>query len=282
MTKSSDVVQKIAEMTENLEPMPQIAAKVMEVVGNPDTSCEMLAAVIARDPVIASKVLSLSNTPYYRRVESITSLNMAVMILGFGTIQSLVLTISVGILFGRSRRAETISRIWEHSVATALISEILGKRLTLPNQERYYIAGLLHDVGKLVFCKNFPDRYREVLRRSHQEGVPAFEAEGGEFGFDHTQVGKAVLEKWLLPEDYHGPAANHHHLENIEEIEIISPLVHVADCIAHDIVGHDDDTTRSPDPAARQRLGLEEADIMDITAENREVILENLHLMVCS
>ena len=63
MTESSEVVQKIAEMTENLEPMPPIAAKVMEIVGDPDTSCEMLAAVIARDPVIASKVLSLSNTP---------------------------------------------------------------------------------------------------------------------------------------------------------------------------------------------------------------------------
>jgi len=280
--ESPTVVKKIAEMTEHLEPMPQIATKVIEIVGDPETSCEMLSAVISRDPVIASKVLSLSNTPYYRRVESITSLNMAVMILGFGTIQSLVLTISVGILFGRSKSTQSIFRIWEHSVATALISEILGKRLTLPNQERYYISGLLHDVGKLVFFKTFPDQYPEALKRFHLEGIPDFRAEMREFGFDHTQVGRAVLEKWELPEVYHGPVANHHALADLEATDIVPPLVHVADSIAHDIVGREDVTRWEPDPVARERLQLEETDIADITSENRQMVLENLALMVRS
>ena len=203
-------------MTEHLQPMPPIATKVMETVANPDSTCESMSTIIAKDPALTSKILSLSNTPYYRRVASITSLNMAVMILGFGTIQSLVLTISVGVIFGRSMTRKALFQIWEHSVAVALVSEILGKRLDLPDQERCYIAGLLHDVGKLVFCKTLPDQFEEVLRRSRLEEIPCFEAEKAEFGFDHTQLGKAVLERWNLPEVYHVPVAFHHQLEVLE------------------------------------------------------------------
>ena len=277
--ESPEIVRRIAEMTEHLEPMPQIAAKVMEIVGDPDATCEILSGVISRDPALASKILSLSNTPYYRRVESITSLNMAVMILGFGTIQSLVLTISVGIIFGRSMTRQTILRIWEHSVATALISEILGKRLGLPEQERFYIAGLLHDVGKLVFCKSFPEKFKETAKRSKLEGVPGYEAERMEFGFDHAQLGQAVLEKWNLPEVYSVPVANHHQVGVSETDDMISPLVHVADGMAHDILESERETGWSTDPVAFERLRLEVSTVTEWVSQERDVIGENLELI---
>lgn len=269
-------------MTEHLQPMPPIVTKVMETVADPDTTCENMSAIISKDPALASKILSLSNTPYYRRVESITSLNMAVMILGFGTIQSLVLTISVGVIFRRSITRKTLFEIWEHSVAAALMSEILGKRLGLPDQERCYIAGLLHDVGKLVFCKTFPDQFKEVLTKSRLEEIPCFEAERIEFGFDHTQLGKAVLERWKLPEVYHVPVAYHHQLEGLEETEIITPLVHAADCIVHDILGPEDRPAWTPDPIAMERLQLGEDEIAEVVSQNGAFIRENLELIVRS
>ena len=277
--ESPEIIQSIAEMTEQLEPIPQIAPKVIEMVGNADTSCQELSAVISKDPALTSRILSLSNTPYYRRVESITSLNMAVMILGFGTIQSLVLTVSVGFMFRHPVARETLFKIWEHSVATALISELLGKRLGPSDQERYYIAGLLHDVGKLVFCKNFPEKFKETLTRSLSDNIPSSESEKMEFGFDHAQLGKAVLQRWNLPEVYHVPVANHHHLECAGSGEIISLLVHVADTIAHEMLRSEDQPKWLPDPVAMQRLRLDATDIGEIISQNSEVILENLELM---
>lgn len=279
MVESPEIVRSIVEMTEHLQPIPQVATKVIEIVGDADTSCEELSAVISKDPALTSRILSLSNTPYYRRIESITSLNMAVMILGFGTIQSLVLTIAVGFMFGRTHTRKTLFTIWEHSVATALISELLGKRLDLFDRERYYIAGLLHDVGKLVFCKSFPEKFKEALKRSQLDGIPCFESERIEFGFDHAQLGKAVLQKWNLPEVYHAPVANHHQLECLESGEIISPLVHVADSIAHEILRAEGQPQWLPDPVAMDRLQLDGTDIDQIISQNREVILENLKLI---
>jgi len=277
--ESPEIVSRIAEMTEHLEPMPQIATKVMEMVGDPDTSCEMLASTISRDPALASRILSLANTPYYRRLASITSLNTAVMVLGFGTIQSLVLTIAVGIMFGGATARKTLTQIWEHSVATALISETLGRRLALSDQERCYIAGLLHDVGKLVFCKALPDRFKEVLKKSKSERVPCFEAEKNQFGFDHAQLGEAVLQKWNLPDVYRVPVANHHELAALEPTEILTPLVHVADRTAYEILGSEDEQKSPLDPLATERLGLKETEVVELVSEEREVVSENLQLI---
>jgi putative nucleotidyltransferase with HDIG domain len=276
---SPEIVGKIAEMTEHVEPIPQIAAKVIEMVGNSETTCEELSAIISKDPGLTSKVLSMSNASYYHRVEFITSLNMAVMILGFGTIQSLVLTISVGSLFRDAAKRATLFQVWKHSVATALIAERLGKRFRLPDQERYYIAGLLHDVGKLVFCRNFPEKFNAAFKRSVSEGIPCFKAEKAQFGFDHAQLGKAVLQKWHLPETYHDPVADHHRLERLESHGSITPVVHVADTIAHEILRSEDDPKWRPDPEVLGKLRLDSVDISEIITQDGPVILESLDMI---
>ena len=278
--ESPEIIQSIAELTDHLQPIPQIATKVIATVGNSDTSCEKLSAVISKDPALTSKILSLSNTPYYKRVQSITSLNTAVMILGFGTIQNLVLTISVGLMFGGGITEEILLKIWKHSVATGLISELLGRRLDLSDQEEYYISGLLHDVGKLVFCKSFPEKFKEVLKRSQLDGIPCFESERIQFGFDHTQLGEAVLQKWNLPEIYRAPVASHHQLDCLESSDILCPLVHVADSIAHEIVRFEGQPKWLPDPVAMGRLQLDEEDITEIISENSDAVLENLESIV--
>ncbi|MBW2055888.1 MAG: HDOD domain-containing protein [Deltaproteobacteria bacterium] len=277
-----EIIHAIAEMTENLQPIPQVAARVMEMMGDADTSCKELSSVISKDPGLTSRILSLSNAPYYRRMESITSLNMAVMILGFGTIQSLVLTIAVGLIFGRTTARGSLAQIWEHSVAAALVSELLAKRLGLREQETYYIAGLLHDVGKFVFCQRFPEKFREGLKMARTEGIPFFESERIQFGFDHAQLGQAVLRKWHLPEIYHAPVAHHHRTDSLRRGETPTLVVHVADNMAHEILQSEGDGEWKPEAVALERLGVGEADIHEMASKDKGMILENLELIVKS
>jgi putative nucleotidyltransferase with HDIG domain len=275
-TESSGIVRGIAEMTEKLDPIPHIATKIMEVVGDSEATCERLSEVISKDPGLTSRILGLSNTPYYRRVESITSLNLAVMILGFGAIQSLVLTIAVGSLFRNTDSRETIFNIWRHSLATALISERLGKRLGFHDREQCYIGGLLHDVGKLVFCKRFPDKFKQSLDTAIEKDIPYTKAEQEAFGFDHAQLGKAVLEKWNLPEVYHLPVAAHHQEECYGSTEPLCIVVHVADCMAHGILKSENEPEWIPSPVALERLELGETEVSEFVAQEHDLIAENL------
>jgi len=277
--ESPKIAQKIAQTIDHIPPMPQVAARVFEIMANPEASCEDLTEVISRDPALASKILGLSNSPYYKRVDSIESLGMAIMVLGFGTIHSLVMTISIGMLLGHSISRRALRKIWEHSVATALLSELLGKQIGLRDREKYYIAGLIHDVGKLVLCKLFPEKFQRTLDRFETDTIPSFEAEKEEFGFDHTQLGTAVLQKWGLPEALHKAVAHHHHPDRFGEDEVMTPLVHIADKMAHEILEPETAGRCLTDPVAMARVQLNEEDIANIASQSKEMILENLAIM---
>ena len=193
--------------------LPAIVARVLEVLNNSNASAEMAARLIGQDLALSVKVLRLANSAFYGIPRTISSVDQAIVILGFQTIRSLVMSASVMKLLGRGRGQLDRRAIWRHSVATALASRMVvrkvGRRLGL-DVEAAFMSGLLHKIGTLILDGAEGAEYRKVLEAAALEGAPSLpEIEREHLQIDHPTVGGMLAERWGLPEELRDPIAFH-------------------------------------------------------------------------
>jgi putative nucleotidyltransferase with HDIG domain len=193
----SELKRAVAVVGE-LPSIPAIASKVMTIANNANASAEDLRKIIEQDPTLAARVLKVANSSLYGFGRQIETLRHAVTLLGFRTVECLVMAASLRDTFKHFGLAEKL--MWEHSTYTGVVE---GKLATHPkikvDREAAFTAGLLHDLGKIALSNVFRERYQKVVARAYNEGCPAIEAETDEFGFDHAMLGALVAEKWNLP-----------------------------------------------------------------------------------
>ena len=127
----------------------------------------------------------------------------------------------------------TMESFWHHSIACGLAARSIAKHKQFSNPENLYVAGMLHDIGSLVIYKQIPEKALQALTRCNQWGVPLAQAEKEVFGFDHTLMGKLLIEQWKLPESWSEIAQFHHNPKNSKEYAEETAIVHLADHIAH-------------------------------------------------
>lgn len=220
---------------DNLPAMPNIAGKVLEMVEGDYTSADDLQRIISNDPALTARILKVANSSYYCCGMDVNTLSEAVVILGFNMLRSLVVAASVRSLYvqkpvrrhgsgtGTGRLTMRQKTLWEHSVACAAVSRTIAKKTGFEKPEAAFIAGLLHDIGRLVICRQMPDEYERWLsgKTALLEGAgDAFpqrlilDSERDVFSFDHCRVGAAVAGKWRLSRDLVEVIAGHHDEEN--------------------------------------------------------------------
>jgi HD-like signal output (HDOD) protein len=197
--------------------MPSLSttvSKVLETCNNPNASPYDLNRVISLDPVLTGQVLRLINSAYYALAHPITSLPRAIIMLGLNTVKNLALSLAILGTMGGKGFLKSISVIdfWAHclcvGVAAKCMSEIKGATHT--ECEDAFIAGLLHDLGKIPLSKQFPDIYLQTLKRADCDQQPLIEAENAIFGIDHGMVGSLIGEKWQLGKMLIQSLARHH------------------------------------------------------------------------
>ncbi|MCJ8501017.1 HDOD domain-containing protein [Desulfatitalea alkaliphila] len=197
--------------------MPSLSttvAKVLEVCNNPFASPQELNRVISLDPVLAGQVLKLINSAYYSLPNRIGSLTRAIIMLGVNTVKNLVLATSVLAAFKGSKANAlfAIDDFWAHSLCVGAATKEIARLDGVPpmEQEEYFVAGLLHDLGKLPMAACFADAYSRAMRRCREQEVPLFKAERQEVGFDHCQVGWLIGAKWKLNAAMQHAVVHHH------------------------------------------------------------------------
>ncbi len=197
----NDTLEKRLEEIEGLPTLPLVLRQLQKVIQNERTSMAQIAAVVAKDQALASKAIRLVNSAWYGRTTRITSIQQVLVTLGLSTLNTLMLGLTVIKLFDNSRTHGFNARsFWEHSFGTAL----LAKKLALQggkgcDAEECFVAGLLHDMGRLVMEQHLHEEYVAALQLMQNNKQTLLSAEEAIFGFSHTDTGAWLGKKWNIP-----------------------------------------------------------------------------------
>ena len=197
---SPELSQKLAAAVDGMPAFPQSVQKILELTRDVNCSPKDLVQVIDKDPVVTVKVLRVVNSAYYSLPQQITSINHAVVYLGFNTIKNLALSIAaIGMLPADNAAGFDGQQYLLHSLATASIAKQLAQRVGDADPMDCFIAGLLHDFGKVVFAQFMPKEFRQALEASQSNAASLHLALREVVGVDHAVVGAMLVEKWRFP-----------------------------------------------------------------------------------
>ncbi len=209
-----EAVLSMVGRIDRLPPLPRIYSQLVEALAREDVTSAQLAAIIKRDVAMSAKVLQMVNSAFFRLSRSIATVDEAVVYLGFNTIKYLSLAAE---LFGRevlseAARAE-VAALQDHAMRTAYLAQHLAPPSV--SRDDAFVAGLLHDVGKLVLVTESPEHLKPPRAPARQLGVPMHAAELDLYGMTHAQIGGYLLGLWGLPESVVEAAAFHHSPERL-------------------------------------------------------------------
>lgn len=180
---------------------PQALSAILQLDDHTEMNFRELDSLIRVDQGISAGILKLANSSFYSRGNKITSLQNAISLLGFKLIRSMVVLLTTKSLFEVGNYEKFRVLVYRHSVVVAIVSKSLAAELGLAHlQEEAFIAGLLHDIGKVILNVQDRAKFIEALKLSLEQGLNSLEAERRVFGLDHTEVGRAAAEAWRLPE----------------------------------------------------------------------------------
>jgi HD-like signal output (HDOD) protein len=226
-------VRKLVDKVQGLPTLPSMLNNINKMVLNPSTSAKEVAQIISSDPALTSKVLRVVNSSFYGFPNRITTVSHAIVILGFNTIKSIVLSSTIFDVFRRGGKPGDFDRaeFWKHSIGCGAAAKVLGRRINYPLLEELFIAGLLHDVGKIVLDQYLPDKFAEVGALVRSRDILIAEAEMEILGVTHADVGAWLFEKWNLSKGLTDTVRCHHNPALAGESQRFAEIIHVADVL---------------------------------------------------
>lgn len=275
--------QRLKQLRNYISRMPSLSTtvtKVLEICNNPATSPNELNRVISLDPVLTGQVLRLINSAYYSLPNQVTSLTRSIIILGINTVKNLSLSTAVLASLGGKESFQPLSMddFWTHSICVGVTAKSLAAIKGIPsaNLEEYFVAGLLHDLGKIPLYNCFPEEYGHALKAVTLKQASLRYTENIVFGIDHCTVGKMIAEKWQLVDTIYDSIYYHHNPEEAgEKNRHLITIVSLANTCANIFeIGSSGDTF--PDQAMLSRLlGYLEVSWATIS-ELRETVLKEI------
>ncbi len=238
MYEGEEQYHRIVENISQLPSLPSVATKLMEVVNSPDTSADDAAALVEKDPALTGALLRMANSAFYGIPRSISSVSSAVVVLGFNTIRSIVLSASIIKAFPSNEQVQQFDRqrFWRHSILCGLGAKLLAQRTSrshMLDPESAFCAGILHDIGKLIFEQYVTEDFSKACHCAIENKISLFEAEKQVMGITHPEIGIILSDKWALPIDLEQGLVHHHNPENAEKAVALVTAVHCADQMAH-------------------------------------------------
>ena len=192
-----ELSHKLTAAVESMPAFPKSVQRILELTRDVNSTPKELVEVIDKDPVVTVKILKVVNSAYYSLPKQITSIGNAVVYMGFNTIKNLALSIAaIGMLPKGTESGFDAQEYLLHSLATAALAKQLAGRVDDADPMDCFIAGLLHDFGKVVFAQMMPTEFKAALNHSLSTGEPLHTSLQREIGADHVLVGAMLVEKW--------------------------------------------------------------------------------------
>jgi len=266
---------RILSGIKDLPPMPQVVMEIHNQLSGENINTKKIADSIEIDQAIASKVLRLANSAYYGMSGRISSIQSALTLMGLrGLLEAVAMAGSQKLLTGRlpgyGYEAEDL---WRHSLAVAYGCKILAYSKDPGISDTAHLAGLIHDVGKLVLDRFVAEKKTEIETFMQNEQKTFLDAETYFFGYSHARVAREVCKKWKFPEVISN-AINWHHKPSGSNQDLLSYILHMADQLATSIgIGYDsDDLLYQLEEGTMDFLGLKRSDLGDLVSKITEAL----------
>ena len=221
----------------NLPSMPQVLVQLIDSCHEADIDLPAIAQIVNKDAAISAKLLQLVNSAFVGARRSFTNVEQAVVYLGGNTVRNLAISLSVQQVFRRveSNGLLSIDRFWHHSYVSALLARNIATATSYPEPSEAYLAGLLHDIGKLLLWMAFPGKYAPLLLkgvRCHNGRLAFLEEE--KLHVNHCSAGAWLCEQWRMPTLIADAIRYHHHpLDEVEQALPLTRIASLADLLSH-------------------------------------------------
>ena len=240
MARDPALLQKVVERAPDLPTLPVVLNRVQQALADPGVSAGRIGEIIHEDQALTARMLKLVNSAYYGFPQKINSVTRAIVILGFHKVREILLTASVFEAFqqgghGGKAGAPTsfdATGFWMHSLGTAVASQAVAVHLRMPSADEAFVAGLLHDIGKVVLAQHLKPEYAEVAALVEGEGILMVRAEERVMTLNHTSIGRWMVERWNFPPSLVAPIRFHHTPALAREHRELVHAVHLGDILA--------------------------------------------------
>lgn len=225
-------IRQSLESISTIPTLPVVIDKLTRLLQNPKTSAEEVGKAITTDQALASKVLKLVNSAFYGFPGRISTITHAIVILGFSTVKNVVLTASIFDAFrkhGTGIDGFDLEHFWLHSIACGAAAQSIAKTTGNNQKEECFIAGLIHDIGKIILCQYLPDDFRDAYLYTKEHSVLFFDSERALFDVTHQEIGGFIAQRWNLPKDLQNSVKFHHDPSPTRDHYTMTAIVHCAD-----------------------------------------------------
>jgi HD-like signal output (HDOD) protein len=223
--------EKIIQNIKSLQTLPTIYTSISEALKDPLVTPEKLSQIISLDQVSSLKILKVANSPFYGFRGRIETISQAIIYLGFDEIKNIIFALSVVNIFSKDNTIVSLKTtdLWYHSIGVGITTRLIGSAIGEKELENYFLAGIIHDIGELLFIEFIPKEYEQVLELLKKKNCMLKEAEVEILGFDHCKAGQILAEKWKLPSNLQDVILFHHDgTKDNQKIKLIA-AVHAAD-----------------------------------------------------
>lgn len=222
--RQSDL-KKIIMDTKTLPTLPSVINKLNTLSDNETSSVQEMAKIVSSDQVLSARILRLANSPSYGFYR-VATIHSAMILLGVNVVKSLALSSSIFAIMEKNSIG-----LWEHSLGVGVASNLIARKLGLPECEEVATAGLLHDIGKVIISLKCNEAAQDILKLARERNLFTTEAEVEIIGTDHAMIGGWLAKSWFIPDKLSEPISCHHNVAASKSHRIKTSVVHIADVI---------------------------------------------------
>lgn len=261
--------REIVAGTVEVASLPEVFLRINDMVESPRYSASDIGRFLGKDPALTARLLKIVNSAFYGFPSRIDTVSRAITIIGVRELRDLVLATTVAKVFkGLPNELVSMDSFWRHSILCAILARLMAARHRELNIERFFIAGLLHDIGSLLIYRKVPELAREALMRASHSDEVLEEAEMRVMGFTHADVGAELMRKWRLPKNIEAAVAHHHHPARAVEGTKETAAVHLANLAASAVFDS------RPDPMVLPPLETSAWELLALQPEDVEPLLQ--------
>lgn len=269
--------EKVLQNVSTLPSIPEVMFEVTKLLDDPGTSTTALSKIIGKDQGLVTKILSIANSPLYGLSRRVSTIDYAIIILGYQEIKNMVIALSMMEAFkNKNDRVLNYKDFWVHSILTGSAARRLAVDFKYANAGEAFVAGLLHDLGISVIHKYFHSTFLKIIEEVKEKEISFFAAEENQMGLTHQEIARYLADHWNFPTPLTDAITDHHTPSKAKGDKKLAAIIHVADYMVNKQVEGNFfwDDGYVVDPEAPAILELENMEALEAYVDKYKELLE--------